>query len=335
MSWTQDGDALVRLLGRDSDDPDVLQAMEDFNIRWAPELDEPEDGLEDEREWFVWRPSSKLGFEFGFQDAADLRAAPEDERGTGALILTQVCFYGEHDGVRSYAGKLPYGLTQQDSRLQAQGKMRAFSSIQRSHRRDVWELEPHRVVIEHKQRGRVLGSVLCKLRPNPWPPLSTAPLPTLKEIVAQFGSTWYAPEMQRLFFPLGLDQCGSHIATHGYADLTRDVGLELYFYRDPARDADHVPQSKGAIFQSAKFYRSRYQDARQWAGELPLGLTFDIAYPEFVKHVGRSPDAGSDENLSGYPEWHFDEYSLHVLYSNVDNVVLCYGLFAPGVLNAS
>jgi hypothetical protein len=335
MTWTQDGDALVSLLGKASDHPDVVQALSDFNIRWTPELEEAAPGLEDEREWFVWRPSSKLGLEFGFQDEADLRALPTHERGTGPLILSQVCFYGEHDGMAPFAGQLPYGLQQHDSRIQAGMKLQAYSNLQRSHKRDVWELESHRVVMEHKRQGKILGSLLCKLRLCPWPPLATAPLPTLQEIIAQFGSPWYAPEMQRLFFPLGLDKHGTQIAKHRYADLSREVGLELYFFRDPSRDDSHVLHNKGAGFKAAKFYRSRHQDARQWAGELPLGLVFDIAYPDLVQHVGRTPDAGSDGNLSGSAVWHFDDYTLHALYSNVDNVVLCYGVFAPGAWSST
>jgi hypothetical protein len=232
----------------------------------------------------------------------------------------------------AFAGKLPYGLSRGHTRVQAAARMQAYSRVQRSHTRDVWELEPHRVVMHHKQDGKVLASVLSKLRLDPWPALAPPPLPAFRDIVGLFGSPWYAPEMQRCFFPLGLDKCGSHIATHHSADLTRDHGIELGFFADPARGDDHVLQGKGARFMAAKFYRSRYQDARQWAGELPLGLPFDIAYPELLQHVGRKPDSGNDGDLSGHAVWHFDDYSLHALYSNVDNVVLCYSVFAPGVL---
>ena len=331
MTWTEDGDSLLGLLGKPSNDPDVVEVLGDFDVRWAPKLDN-KDLPEDEREWYVWRPSSKRGIEFSFQDEADLRALPRDQRGQGPLLLSQVCFYGDHEGVLPFKGKFPYGISLQSDRLAVRSAMKSVSDVCRSHKRDVWELDKHRVVVEHKRGGSVLGSVLCKLRLSPWPPAMLPPLPTLDQIIGQFGAYWYTSEMRELFFPLGLDRCGPDIATRRYADLREEAGLELYFYRDRARADDDVTANKGAEFSSAKFYSSRYLDARQWPGELPLGLEFDASYRELVSRVGREPDDGRDENLDGYAIWHFEDYSLHVQYSNVDNVILCCSVFAPGAM---
>lgn len=325
------GDDLVGLLGTASDDPAVVLALSAFAVRWPPALEEPEDP--DDPDWYVWRPSSANGFEFGFQDEAHLRALPMNRRGASPLVVTSVCFYGVHDGVRPYAHDFPFGIVTSDSRATVRAKLSQLEVGPRIHIRDVWDAPGYRIVAEHSARTGALDSILVKLRLDPWPPLAESPppaLPTVDEIVAMFGQPWHSPDMRRVFFPLGLDACGPDIATHGYADLRRTRGLELYFFRDPTRNEDSPIKDKGAIFCTAKFFRSRHQDARQWAGPLPCGLEFDLAYPELVRRMGRGPDEGRDGPLTGYALWHLPAFTLHALYHNVDNVVLCVSIFQPG-----
>jgi hypothetical protein len=294
------GDELVALLGAESDDPRVVDALSAFAIRWPPQLDEPEDP--DDPDWYVWRPSSANGFEFGFQDEAHLRALDPGKRGASPLVLTSLAFYGEHEGVKPYRGDLPFGILLADSRPAVRAKLSGVEVAPRVHVRDVWDAAKHRIVVEHRAGIGALDSVLVKLRLDPWSPLKQDPppkYPTVDEIVAMFGQAWHSPDMRRVFFPLGLDACGPDVATHRYADLRAKCGLELYFFRDAARDEENPIKNKGAIFSAAKFYRARYQDARAWLGPLPCGLEFDIAYPEIVRRVGRLPDGGSDGPLSG------------------------------------
>lgn len=322
----------VALLGKPADDVEVKEALRQFNVRLPPELDEPE-GEDEEPDWYVWRPASPLGFEFGFQDEAHLRALDPALRGQSPLVLSQVYFYGQHEGVRPYQGELPFGLTLADSRAEVRAKLTGLEVQPRSHRRDVWDVRPHRIVSAHDAGGTVFDSLLVKLRLSDWPPLEpqpAPPLPTLKEIIALFGRPWHGAEMRAVFFPLGLDACGPDIARHRHADLRFQFGLQLYFFRDPTRDQDNPLKDKGAVFSAIKFYRSRYRDARAWAGELPFGITFDEAYPSLLRKVGRQPDSNNDHNLGGFALWHFPEFTLHVLYENVDNVVLTVSLFQPG-----
>jgi hypothetical protein len=325
------GDELVGLLGAESDDPRVVDALKAFAIRWPPELEESDDP--DDPDWYVWRPSSANGFEFGFGDEAYLRALDPNLRGSSPLVLNSVCFYGHHEGVRPHAGDFPFGILLGDSRATVRAKLARLEVGPRVHIRDVWDPPKYRIVVEHNANSGGLDSVLVKLRLEPWPPLKEHPppkLPTIDEIVATFGQAWHSPDMRRVFFPLGLDACGPDIATHHYADLRRKRGLELYFFSDPTRGDDNPIKDKGAIFSAVKFYRARYQDARAWLGPLPCGLEFDISYPEIVRRVGRAPERGNDGPLSGYALWHLPGFTLHVHYHNVDNVILCVTLFQPG-----
>src|SRR5262249_29004361 len=265
-------DELVALLGKPSEDDDIVDALKQFAIRWPPELDPADD--DEEPDWYVWRPSSAMGFEFGFQDEAHLNALAVELRGKSPLVLSSVAFYGEHEGVRPFPGVLPFGLTLNDSRATVRKKLSVLETAPRSHRRDVWDTPRYRVVVEHVPRRHVIGSVLIGLRLARWPPPDEPPpvLPTVKQIIGLFGLPWYAPEVRKVFVPLGLDKCGPDIATNRHADLREECGLELTFLRDPARDPDSPLRTKGAAFSGVKYFHSRCQDSRGWAGELPLGL---------------------------------------------------------------
>jgi hypothetical protein len=325
------GDELIALLGAKADDPQVLEALRDFAIRWPPELDEtdpPED-----QDWHCWRPSSANGFEFGFQDEAFLRALEPKQRGKGPLILSSVCFYGDHEGVKPFSGVMPFGISLGDSRDAVRAKLTSLEVSPRVHLRDVWDTPRHRIIVEHDQTTGRLGSVLVKLRQDPWPPLDEDPPPPLPDtatIVAMFGQPWHSPDMRRVFFPLGLDACGPAIAKAHVADLRQTRGLELYYYADPNRSDDNPIKDKGAVFTQAQLYRARYQDARAWGGALPFGLEFDLAYPEIVRRVGRRPDSAQDGPLSGYALWNLPKFTLHVHHDNVENVIFTLSLFMPG-----
>lgn len=329
------GDQLITLLGSEADDPAVVSALTAFAIRWPPELEEMDDS--GERDWYVWRPSSPNGFEFGFQDEAHLRALAPHLRGSSPLVLSSICFYGVHDGVRPYTGTLPFGLLLSDSRADVRTKLAGLEAGPRSHLRDVWDTLKYRIVTEHDSHTGALDSLLVKLRLEPWPPLDEeAPptLPTIDEMVGLFGQPWHSSPMRRVFFPLGLDACGPDIAKNGYADMRRTRGLELYFSPDPVRSSESPIRNKGAVFTSFKLYRARYQDARGWGGELPFGLELALAYPEIQRRVGRAPDAGRDGKLSGFAIWIFPAFTLHVFHNNVDNVIDCITILKPGVWEA-
>jgi hypothetical protein len=325
------GTELIGLLGKPADDPEVVEALAELEILWPPELDEPGDDPDEEPDWYVWRPSSKHGFEFGFQDQAHLEAADPDARGKRALVLSQVYFYGQHEGVHPFAGEFPYGLALAEPQAAARDKVTAvIGEPPRLHRRAVWDGPDARIVLQHVPQRDLLDSLLVKLRLTDWPAPDPAPqLPTIDQMLALFGQPWYAPPMRTLFFPLGLEQAGRDIAIHRNADLRRH-GLELYFFRDKTRDDDNPLKDKGAGFSAFKLFGPRYQDARGWAGKLPHGLVFTDAFPDLVRKMGRKPDAGRDDDLSGYAVWNLPDYTLHVLYDNVDNVLSTVTVFAPG-----
>ena len=120
----KNGDEIVALLGKESEDPEIIDVLKQFAIRWPPELEliDADVEIEEEPDWYVWRPSSPRGIEFGFQDEAHLKSLPEDLRGKSPLVLSFVTFYGEHEGVQPFQGAA-YGLTLDDSRAAVRKKL--------------------------------------------------------------------------------------------------------------------------------------------------------------------------------------------------------------------
>jgi len=332
------GQDLVDLLGRASDDADVVDALAEYGVRWPPVLDLPEDGTddeEDEPDWYVWRPSSARGIEFGFQDRAHFEADDPSLRGEGDLLLTSIAFFGQHQDVDPFAGRLPWSLELSDSRTRVREKLNVLEASPRVHLRDVWEAGDRRVIVQHTRRDTI-ANVLVRLPSRPWPDPEPAPIarPNPAQLRAMFDMHWHEEPMKKWLFPLGLGECGTDIAIHRHADLGHH-GLELYFFRDPSRADDSPIKDKGAVMRGVKFLANRAYDAAQWQGDLPFGLSFLTAYPDLVAAVGRKPDELADDDLGGYALWHFDDFTMHVEHDNVDNLLWAISMFAPGAWNSA
>lgn len=322
------GDDLTALLGATTEDPRVRLALDVYR------LDPPvvaADDDEEEPDWYVWRPSARAGVEFGFQDPAHLNGSDPSQRGRDPLVLSSVCFYGAHDGVDPHSGQFPLGLTREDGRETIRRKIEPLGGTYRAHVRDTWDLQDRRIIVAYGRSGDVLGSVLVRLPLRPWPEVvDPSVVPGPRRIIDLFGQVWYSAAVKQAFGSFELIGCGPDIALHRYANLRRTAGMELLFSPDASRPAGSPLRRKGAVFSGIRMYASRYQDALAWPGELPFGLTFDESFPTLLKKMGRKPDAGDDGDLTGFGLWHEHGVSLHVLYDNVNNAVLCVSLLRPG-----
>ena len=93
--------------------------------------------------------------------------------------------------------------------------------------------------------------------------------------------------------------------------------LALEYVRgDPiAAWCDKKQLALGAV----RFYRSREEDARAWAGALPAQLDWDDSPDTLRAKVGRKPTEQEEDPLSGFARWRMPTHDLHVLYSTVAN----------------
>ena len=86
---------------------------------------------------------------------------------------------------------------------------------------------------------------------------------------------------------------------------------------------------------SIKFFRDRELDAYGWKGDLPCGIRFDDSQTILFDKVAQAPAVSMDRDLQGFAVWHFPEFTLHVLYSNVHNYLLRVTLLKPGLWGAA
>ena len=322
---------LVALLGRRQADPAVEAALVHFAVRRRPEVRVDEDDADGPVvETQCWVKNSKAGIEFGFDDEAAWLGRDETEFGELPMLLTQLYFYGQREGVHPYADSLPFGLAITDDRATVRAKMARLEPTRHSHTRDTWDAHDCRVTVSYTSDERAVEFVLCMLREPPLPALgyALAPVPAPAQIVGLLAQPLDSPAMAAAFGPLGLQGRHEEIDDTGEADFRVPYGLTLGFSEPP-----DLPPGRGRrprLLSHVTFYRERELDARGWSGELPHRLSFEDSPETAVRKMGRGPDLQNDDAYSGYALWHLPSHDLHVFYGTMENRVMRVSLFAPG-----
>lgn len=323
------GDSFLGLLGLAVDDPRVAASLAQFAHGMQPELDPT-----DPSKLVDWVRVNEIGLEYGFEDEAYVLAYDPDRRRNGPLICTQLYFYNETDRMKPFPFPLPFGLVFEDDRRTVQQKLVQYQSVHRTYVRDFWALPDFNLVVSYYPQTGKLESVFCYVRYAAWP---------LKDGQAElaarfppdrfrslFGLRWSSEELRTELAPFNYEAALPGVRTEHTADFIVSHGLSLKFsgaYRVPAAD-----QSAPASFVLAgvEFYSSRYEDAREWAGELPLGLKFNDTPKQARDKVGQKPAESGERRLDGTVVFHLPEFTLLVLYSTLENTVVSVTMYAPG-----
>jgi hypothetical protein len=310
--------------------------LAEYGLTPGPSLPGPETPS-DEPEWYDWLISGNRGIEFGFQDQADFLAQDPQLRGKGPLLLTQICFYCQHPGIRPYNGDLPFGLSPADSKAEVRRKLLTTGASRRSYTRDVWDLPRFRLIVAYAPDGGQLASVLCLLPIRPWPTAADEPavLPGLDQLLDLLGQTAESPRFRRTFAPLRLETFGFDATRIGHWTLRHAYGFDLSFIEPAAKDTTGEAQQDLPVLGLIRFYRDRDLDAYGWKGELPRGIRFDDSQAVLFDKVGEEPAVSRDRDLQGFALWHFPTFTLHVLYSNMHNYLLRVTLMHPGLWEAA
>lgn len=321
---------IAALLGQPSAAAQVDAALTHFGVTERPALtidpDDPDGPVVTVQSWVG---NLLLGIEFGFDDEAAWRGWDEFERGRHPMLLTQIYFYCDHQGVRPYPAPLPCGLLGSDDRRTVRAKMAQWTRTCRAYQRDVWRLPEFDLVGSYVAGDTHLDFLLCMLHEPALPQrgYGLAPVPGIGEIVGLIGSSCDDPAFRQAFDPLGLGNQLQDVEQRLTAELRRTYGLDLGF-RAPAAPA------ASAVFSHVMFYRARELDARGWPGALPLGIAFDDSPEVALQKAGLAPDEHRDEDFTGYALWHFPDYSLYLFYSTMENVILRVRVMAPGAWEA-
>lgn len=128
--------------------------------------------------------------------------------------------------------------------------------------------------------------------------------------------------LDKLRAQLNIEQKDFELALDdGELDLRYAVGLSAHCVRESGQ----------RLIRSLVFHRDRYQDACQWPEPLPCGLAFEDSPELLFEKLRDAPAEQSSSSRGGSATWHFGEYTLHVLYSKVDNRLVRISIHAPSV----
>jgi hypothetical protein len=321
---------LLLLLGVRNTDPAMESALAYFGVRNRPsvKIDEQDsDGPVVETQ--AWVKHSRAGIEFGFDDEAAWLGLDETEYGRRPMVLTQIYFYGQHQGVRPYQGELPLGLRLSDDRATVRQKMSPYEATRHSHLRDTWDTPAYRITVGYAEGEQCIDVVLCMLVEPHLPPLpyALAPVPSVESLIALFGSPLDDPALNQALGSLGLTNRVDGIRDSGEADFSNPYGLIVNFSAPQDRKARNANDT---LLSSITFLRERELGGRGWPGVLPCGLNFDDSPEMATGKLGRPPDSQDDEDFSGTATWSEPEFTLFILYSSIENRIFRVGLIAPG-----
>lgn len=267
-----------------------------------------------------WVLIRRKGIELGFTDS-EYQSSPDRFRwGHGELLLTQAYFYSGFDHVRPFTGTLPHALAFGDSRDTARSKLAAFESSRHSYLNDTWDVDGYRLSVTYADDGSSIDRMACRMLAVPLPRRHPESYPDVTALPHSFGTLLASPDFLALW-PDAITKDDYQAARHeGEIDLTETHGASLAF----------IPSGAGPVFRSITLHRNRDRESVGWGGALPNGLTFDDSPETLFTKIASLPVQQSDSPLTGHAVWHFDDYTLHVLYSNVDNRLLRVKLIAPG-----
>jgi hypothetical protein len=310
---------------------DAVQMFSDLGTARRPSLEDDE-----QPRHYDWVLVRRKGVELGFVDKMYFDAQPEHTWGDDEnLILNQITFYadGARDDVKGWADALLFGLTFADTRTAVRDKLSVLASNLRAGTRDCWDIDDRRLVVTYFPDDRGVESVHVKLLITPWDEASRLqPQLDIQQWINLFGSRAEDTQFIDAVSPLDVSARIEEDEDDRDVGFLRECGVELYFEKRKQLKlpANRGGASTGLVFAAIKFYRARDRDARQWTGSLPLGLDFESNIDAVTNTVGRPPAQRDEGATTGFALWHFAEFSLHVLYSSIDNHLLRVTMMAPG-----
>jgi hypothetical protein len=322
---------MFELLGQSVESIHIQQAFINLNTLTRPQLDE--DDLDQHYDWILVR---RKGVELGFADKAYFEGLVKPLWRDKGLILSQITFYNDtREGVSPYQGTLPYGLTLFDTREIVRIKLAEFESTRCSYLTDRWNIGKHRLIISYKSNNTGIDSVHVKL---PIYPLSDKhreqPKIAAQDWMQLFGLDWKQVKFIKAISPLDVAEELEGEEDQREVDFLDECGLMLYFEEHGKLKTPHPKDTQqtgnSLVFAAVKFFRARDLEARQYTGELPFGLSFDESPQSVLRKIPHKPAKQNDGPTTGRVLWHFEQFSLQILYSTIENHIFRVMLMAPG-----
>lgn len=328
---------LISLLGRAATSAELEQLFVSLDTLARPSIEPGDDDEEraDARH-YDWVLVRRKGIELGFVDRAYFEASPEYRWGDDDnLVLNQLTFFnaGVREEVDGWPEALPFELDFGDTRQTVRARLAATGSACRTGTRDCWDMGSYRLVVGYLPGDRGIESVHVRTLISPWDESGREqPRLDVGQWLSLFGETADSERLVNAVAPLNVLERIEEDEDEREVSFLRECGVELYFEKRTRLKLATAPQTtgRGLVFSAIKFFRARDREARQWNGELPLGLNFDDSIDRIIATLRVSPARHEESNITGFALWHFPEFSLHVLYSAIDNNLLRVSMMAPG-----
>ncbi|MGU2288612.1 hypothetical protein ACSEQ4_06630 [Pseudomonas aeruginosa] len=308
--------SVTSMFGVASDDERINSLFRELNTLRRPQQPDISNSI-----FYDWILVRKQGLELGFVDEEFQLAASRFRWGHGKLLLAQAYFYSATNEIKKFSGCLPAGLNFSDGRTEVREKLSTYEATRHSFINDTWDLNEYRLTIVYKKnRETGIDRVLCRMLPKPIVQTARLIYPSVEQIYHTFGDPVRSTEFESLWPNLLSNKDYESAELDSELDLNESLGASLGF----------VKIGNEALFRSISFHRNRDQDSVGWRGPLPRRLDFEDSPETLFSKIPNTPAQQADTELTGYAVWHFEEYTLHVLYSNIDNRIIRVKMITPG-----
>lgn len=312
---------LTDLFGVRADSQQMQSVFTRLNTLRRPEL-------ADSDTYHDWVLVRRAGVELGFTEENYHQGEPPSMWGNGELLFTQVYFYAGFDDIAQYSGSLPFGVQWNDTREQVRARLSELAhTLHSSDVSDAWDAPGYRMTVHYTAGSQQQPDKLVCMQPlnRPGVPKDKRTVPSVDWMVRQWGESVATPEWRSAWGKYLSKDALAEGKEDGTIDFSLSLGINLHVQVDAGKP----------LLQAISLFGKAHDTATQWAGETPLGLDFDDSPHTLFRKITNKPAKRKDGELSGYAVWHTKEYTLHVLYSFVDNRILRIKLLAPGTWKSS
>ncbi|WP_341645988.1 hypothetical protein [Thauera sp. SDU_THAU2] len=303
--------------GEVADSPRMEEIFRQLNTLKRPQL--PDD---DPYAFYDWVLVRRQGVELGFVEENYHLGKAKHLWGTGRLLFAQVYYYAGFDDVERCETPLPYGLSWEDSRENVRSRMiPAANTLHSSSISDTWDVpEGYRLTVTYGGNPIHAERMVCQQVPILLRPSQPVAPPTLDQIIVHWGDSVAQTDWRALWSHRLDNDAVRQGVDSGEIDLTDSFGATL-----------HIESDNGApLLRAISLHSNREADSVGWRGHLPQGLDFEDSPDILFQKIRKQPVSTSQGNITGHAVWNFPDYTLHVLYSCVDNRLMRIKLIAPG-----
>ncbi|WP_418648817.1 hypothetical protein ACNQFN_11130 [Thauera butanivorans] len=304
--------------GEAADSPRMEEIFRQLNTLRRPQL--PDD---DPYIFYDWVLVRRQGLELGFVEENYHLGKAKHLWGTGQLLFVQAYYYAGFDDVQCCEILMPYGLSWKDSREKVRGRMAgAAATLHSSSISDTWDVpEGYRLTVTYGGNPIHAERMVCQQVPVPLRPSQPVSPPNLDQIIVHWGHSVTQTDWRALWSHWLDDNAIKQGSDSGEIDLADSFGVTL-----------HVEPDDGApLLRAITLHGNRDANAVGWRGKLPQGLDFEDSPNILFQKIQEQPISTSQGKITGHAVWNFHDYTLHVLYSCVDNRLMRVKLIAPGI----